>query len=184
MVRIRSNLMLVLIPWFPASRCFDLSRNKRLRTLETTALSINSAGDAASGFLKTVLSTITPSLPLKVVITYGDQDIGLDVWGNGRPGCMQYCYVSVTHHSGQFKVFKEMYAVRKFRLVLCADVSGWAIEHSMGVLDRAVEGEKAGGGLDYLEREPLIISEVRAPRLRPRDYPTGGTVCTIVACAL
>ena len=184
MVRIHSDFMLVLIPWFTASRCFDLSQNKCLRTLETTALSIDSAGDTASGFLKTVLSTITPSLPLEVVITYGEKDVGLEVWGNGRPGCKQYCIKSVTHHSGQFKVIKEMYAVRKFRLLLCADVTGWAIEHSMEVLERAVAGEKAGGGLDYLECEPLIISEVRAPRTRLGDYPIGGTMHTIVACVL
>ena len=171
--------MLARIPWFPASRRFDISQNKFLRTAETTAWTINSAGDAASGFLKTVFITIPPSL-LDVVITYRDRDVGLGVWGIGRPTSVVNCSASATHHSGQFKVFEEMYEARMFQLVLRADVSGWAVEHSMGVLERAVEGEDAKGGLDYLECEQLIISEVRTPHSLPRDCSTQGSLYLIV----
>ena len=173
--------MLARIPWFPASRCFDLSRNKSLRTLETTAWSITCAGDAASGFLKTVLSTIVPSLPLDVVITYCDCVLGVSGREIYRPSSLSLPSARATHHLGRFKVFREMYEARKFRLVLCANVFGWAVERSMEVLEQAVEGEKARGGFDYLECEPLIISEVRKPHSRPSDRSTGGSSYT---CAL
>ena len=176
--------MLARIPWFPASRCFDLSRNKSLRTLETTAQSITCAGDAAAGFFKTVLSTIIPSLPLDVVITYRDRDFGVSAWEADGPSSLSFPSVPATRYSWQFKVFKEMYETRKFRLVLYADVFDWAVERSRGVLEKTVEGEKASGRLDYLKCKPLIISEGRAPHSRPIDLPTGGSSCIISAIVL
>jgi len=54
---------------------FDLSRIKTLRTLETTAESVATAGDAVPGSLKTILSTVTSPMLLDLVIVYWDSDI-------------------------------------------------------------------------------------------------------------
>ena len=157
------------VPWFTAddgstSRCFDLSRNKYFRTLETPAGAITRARGTASGFLKAVLSTTMPSLPLDVVITYSDIDDGLYVWNEQRATCMwrDSPYTSqetndAICHSERVKVLREMHEVRKFRLVLCADAPGYRAEHVTRALKRIVEGEKARGGFDYLECEPSII---------------------------
>jgi len=138
-------------------RDFDLSRNKTLRTLKTTAASITYPGDAASDFLKTVLSTITSPLPLDVVVNYLDEDVDFTVWTRVRPAGVESVNLdraaeNAIEHQDRFKVFSEMYKVRVFRLVLCA-----------GVLERIVETEGRKGGLDYLACEPLIISEIRSP---------------------
>ena len=143
---------------------FDLSRNKSLRTLETTSESIAVAGDAASGFLKTVLTTVVPGLPLDVVIAYGNLDVGYSV-SNCPKSILPYRWEggdNAIHHAGQFKVFREMYKVREFRLILCADVHDWIVERAVRVLVRIVDTEKKNGRLDYLPCEPLIISEVRS----------------------
>ncbi|KAF9780999.1 hypothetical protein BJ322DRAFT_291114 [Thelephora terrestris] len=60
---------------YAKSLCFDLSRNKSLRTLETTAQSITRAGGSAPEFLKTVLSSVASPGMLDVVITYHDCDL-------------------------------------------------------------------------------------------------------------
>ena len=159
---------------------FDLSRNKRLKTLETTAESITAAGDAASGFLKAVLSTIASPLPLDVVITYGDNDIDRCVYyfPKGRPVRVKYSpqeqrATVALHHPERFKVFSEMHRMREFRLVLCADVLDCIAEHAVGVLERVVEEERMNGRLDYLRCEPLIIFEIRSPRIRFGDDGPG-----------
>ena len=187
--------MLAQILWFPAdgrpaSGRFDLSRNKCLRTLETTARSINSAGGAASDFFKTILSTTAPSLMLNVVITHRDQDFRFFVRRTKRLAslaCSTIYGTRETRYSGKFKLFKDMHEVREFQLVLCADVFGSIAEYSVQELKQAVKEEKARGGLDYLQYEPLIISEMRAPRSRPRDRHTGehkGTSYYLDASAL
>ena len=60
-------------------RCFEISicrgTSPSDRTLETTAESILAADDTASGFLKTVLSSIPPPVPLGIVILYQDYDL-------------------------------------------------------------------------------------------------------------
>ena len=186
--------MLAQILWFladgrPASGRFDLSRNKCLRTLETAARSINSAGGAASDFLKTVLSTTAPSLMLNVVITYRDQSFDLFVRCMKRPASLE-CSTPVTRetsYSGQFRLFKDMHEVREFQLVLCADVFDFVAEYTVRELKQAVEEEKARGGLDYLRYEPLIIFEMRTPRSRHHDWHTGehtGTSYYLDASAL
>ena len=142
---------------------FDLSRNKSLRTLETTSASITVASDA-SRFLKAVLATVAPGLPLDVVVTYGNSDVGYFV-STGKGGVLPYSGTggdNPLHHAGQFKVYREMYKAREFRLILCADVYGQIVERAVGVLERIVDTEKKNGRLDYLPCEPLIISEVRS----------------------
>ena len=150
----------------PVSERFDLSRNKCLRTLETTALSIIRSQGAASGFLKAVLSTTVLSLPLDVVITYCDEDLCLLIL-RGRLARKEG-----DAHSRRLKVFREMHEVRSFRLILCADVFG-CVKRSVQALRQIVAAERESGGLDYLQWEPLIISEVRAPRSRYNDFLTG-----------
>ena len=76
-------------------------------------------------------------------------------------------------HSLRFEVFREMYEVRSFRLVLCADVFGCALMRSVRALKQIVATERESGRLDYLQCESSIISEVRAPRSRLNDSPTG-----------
>ena len=158
----------------------DLSRNKCLQTLETTSLSIICSQDATSSFLKAILSTTVSLLPLDVVITYRDQDLGWFLRKDGlvcaRFGMYRPEPVPLKEgdsHSRRFKVFREMHEVRSFRLVLCADVFGCTLMHSVGVLKQVVAAERKSGGLDYLQCKPSIISEVRAPRSRCNDLPTG-----------
>ena len=146
------------------SRHFDLSRNKSLRTLETSAESIARAQDTASRFFETVLSTTMPSLPLDVVIAYSGGDNGFVAWDTERIARMGWGspYVSpetnvAMCHSERFKVLRGMHEVRKFRLVFCAETRGDDVERVVKMLERIVEGEKARGGFDYLECEPSII---------------------------
>ena len=161
----------------PSARAhFDLSRNTSLRTLETTAKSITVAGDSASGFLKSVLSTIVSPLPTDVVIVYREEELNFQIRYQKRPITVEYApwmRFSIANHPGRFKVFREMCGTREFRLVLCADVLDLAAKSGMRTLKRLVEVERKNGRLDYLSCEPLIISEVRAPRVRLRDDQTG-----------
>ena len=93
-------------------------------------------------------------------------------------GCAQTRPINVKRHSERFKVFREMHEVRKFHLVLCADVFDCVVKNSMRVLKQIVEAERARGGLNYLQCEPSIISEVRAPRCRPHDFRAGESAGT------
>ena len=139
-------------------RDFDLSRNSSLRTLETTAASITAAGDAASGFLKTVLSTITSPLPLELVINYEMFEVrSYSRWyiplqkfySNERAA-------DTLIHQERFKVFGEMYAVRPFRLVLCAGVSGRFSQDIVWALECIVEEARKDENSNYLPCEPVI----------------------------
>ena len=69
-------------------------------------------------------------------------------------------------HQRLLRVFREMYDVRDFRLVLCADVSDCMVEHGIGVLEGVA---KAG----EFPREPLVIAERRTVRTRSTDYNVG-----------
>jgi len=149
-------------------------------------MSITAAGNTASGFLRTVLSTVTSPLPLDLLINY-DAFVVL---------CHRPLYRPVSRvlpseraaealeHRKRFKVFSEMYAVREFRLVLCADVLDYAIEDVTRALECIVKKERMGGRLDYLPCEPLIFSEMRSLRTRPFDIQVGGRRAAITTCAL
>jgi len=154
-------------------RDFNLSRNVSLQTLETTAASIANAGDTASGFLKAVLSTITSPLPLNLVITYRDFDVGLYLcsWDRRFSGekrveraHLKEIAQNILDHPRRFVVFSEMHRVREFRLVLCADVLDCIAERATRTLECILEAERIKGGLDYLLCEPLVISRVGLPR--------------------
>jgi hypothetical protein len=162
---------------------FNLSRNKSLRTLETTAESIGVASGITSDFLKTMLSSITPSVPLDVVIVYQD----LEVCGmRGHILCrdlepFRFCHSSqekwnkdAWYYLWQLETFREIYKTRKFRLVLCADVPDFMAKYAVEILQRIVEAGKVMGGLFHLH-EPLIISERRMPFTRYNDCAPGWT---------
>lgn len=137
---------------------FDLSLNKSLRTLETTAHSMV-ARDTNPDFLTTVLSTVIPSLPLDVVVIYDALDFDFLEWDFVRK--LMTKTESSLWHQERLGLFRKMYQVREFQLVLCADVPDVIVKYSMRTLGGIVMAEKAKGGLDYLRHEPLIISEER-----------------------
>jgi hypothetical protein len=167
---------------------FDLSQNRSLRTLETTAETMV-CEDTSPNFLTTVLSTITSPLPLTIVIIYGERDVDLLLCTWAKPFRVESLRqetrtANVVNHQERFTAFSEMYKVREFQLVLCADVLERVVECAMGVLERIVEAEKANGGLGYFLSEPLIISERRSPRTRLRDDRVGRRRWSIDASAL
>ena len=158
---------------------FDLSRNKSLRTLETTAEAIASV-DASPSFLKTALFTIASSLPIDVVVIYRECEVDCMVRSWTKPVSVEYGVgygraTNIANHRKRFKAFRQMYKEREFRLVLCADVLDCVADYAVGVLDSVVKAERAKGRLDYLLCEPLIISEIRSPRTRLTDPPVGWT---------
>lgn len=152
---------------------FDLSQNKALRTLETTAEAMI-YGDGNPRFLKTVLSTITSPFPLDVVVVYQHYDVGYHLcWWWTTPGqILDETVWSTFNHRRRFEEFREMYMVRGFHLVLCADILNGFTECTLQGLEHVVEMEKVKGGFDYLLSEPLIISEVRS-RTRLHDFRVG-----------
>ena len=170
---------------------FNLSRIKSLRTLETTAESINAADETASDFLKTVLSSVTPSAPLNVVVVYRDIDL------SNMPHCsrcdsalvrLRHSWrdprARVAHFRHQFRVFREMRSVRDFRLVLCVDVFDCMVEGSVEMLERAAIVEGVMGESERLLRKPLIISERRTLRTFYLDENAGWSGEGVSASAL
>ena len=147
---------------------FNLSQNKSLRTLETTIKTITFSEDAA-GFLKTVLSTAAPSLLLDVVIIYKEAEFGYR-WDQENTGPLSADKKAgiVKQHLEWFKVLREMYSVRNFRLVLCADVIELVEKHAMGILERVVEVEESNGGLRCFKHGVSIICDKRTPQIRYR----------------
>jgi hypothetical protein len=156
---------------------FNLSGNESLRTLEITGESIRAADDTAPNFLKTVLSSVPPSAPLDVVIIYR----GCELCGRGGPDSEPFCSnhssqeiwdKNVLSYQRQLMVFREMYNTRDFRLVLCADVPDFMVEHALEILGRIVDVGMAMGGLSRLH-EPLVISERRTLLTRYIDRNAG-----------
>ena len=156
----------------------NLSQNKSLRTFEVTASSIgckiglsNWTPEPMTGFLRTVLSTITSPIFSEVVVVFRDFNFtGI----TPRPLPAQSIPRGLTpaeeadealFHSRVFTVFREMHSTAQdFRLVLRADVWDCVGEYATGVLRQAVAVEKAAKRLDYLPSEPLVI-------LRPQGTP-------------
>jgi len=163
-------------------RHFNLSRNKSLRTLETTAESIHAAGDAAPGFLKSVLSTIPPPVPLDIVILYRDRDLGarLDcqIYKLTKPVCFDHNFQRqwdfyFQRCRRQLKVFQEMHGVRDFCLILCADAYDCVGGDAIHILEDIVMEEEVNGGLNHLK--PVIISERRTIHTRNLDNSAGSS---------
>jgi len=137
-------------------RHFDLSRSRSLRTLETTAESIISAEDTASDFLKSILSSIPPPAPLDIVILYRDRDLGAriecKICKPTKPVCFghnfqrQWDFYAECYRR-QLKVFREMYSVRDFRLILCADAFDCVGGDAIRILEDTVIEEEVRGGV-------------------------------------
>ena len=172
----RTNIQpIICIAARPLPPDFDLSRNRSLRTLEVRADSIIprygfcTLDPAISSFLRTVLSTITSLEFSEVVVIYRDTDFfGVaqysrppNVYRNMTP---EQRAKEASWHRELFKVFRWMYRLREFRLVLCAEVWDRVGEYAMRVLKQAVAAEKAGKRLDCLPSEPSVI-------YRPRGSP-------------
>jgi len=148
-----------------------LSRNKSLRTLEVTAVSIDYASDPVSS-LKRMLSTTGSSAFLEVIVLYMDYDFsGVQPQPGIGTGVLFY-RISKREREAEaflkcrvFKVFHEVQKVRDFRLVLCADVHDSMVEYCVRVLKEDVAAEKAKGMFDGFSSEPAVI-------YRPRAIPT------------
>ena len=65
----------------------------------------------------------------------------------------------------RFVVFREMYSVRKFRLVLCADVRESAENDARGMLERVWEEERKREGVDFSHGVSIVISDRRSSRI-------------------
>ena len=135
--------------------------------------------DADPSFLRTVLSTISSPLPLDIIIVYRHYDVGYMVsWWKPFPVAEFDGGLRETNalHQQRFKQLRKMYMVREFRPVFCADAIGCAMEHVVRGLESIVEMERARGRLDYLLREPSIISDMRSARTRLFDDYVGGSM--------
>jgi hypothetical protein len=127
---------------------FDLSKNKSLQTLETTAVSITLAGDAASDFFKIVLSTIKTPQPLSLIVDHRENDFGCGELERGKWSYYRYCRERkqrINYElSEKFRVLHEMCSVQKLQLVLCMDVHPSNEKFVREVLDHFLEDEKSG----------------------------------------
>lgn len=155
---------------------FNLSRIKSLRTLETTAESVTTAGNTALRSFRTILSTVTSPILLDLTIVYWDSDIdGVGHYPLAREQEQEkeYRTACALRHQHRFEVLREMHKARGFQLVLCADVFGHIETCATKMLKRLVNAERARGGWDYLLHERLIIAERRTPRARYNDRRPG-----------
>ena len=158
-----------------------MSRHRSFRTLETTAGSIDAAYPGApSNFLTTVLSSAASPASVSVVIIYRDIDFGVPSawsWDTLKRNC-SHCLQIVNDWDGwesqrQLKVIHRVHSMRGFRLVLCADVSDYAMEWAIKALKHLVKVGKVTGELGHFPYKPLIISERRLLRTRENDYHAG-----------
>ena len=158
-----------------ASQDFDLSRNKSLRTLETTSHSIDVSPRAASNFLRAVLSSIASPAPLDVVIIYRNRDFDtkrpcwlcttnpaprpyshFTEWGTDV--ALDHFYVNYESH---FRLFRKMHSVRGFRLVFCLDVSDCVVWYALATLQGLLRREE----FNYLLDGPIVTCERRVLRV-------------------
>ena len=72
----------------------------------------------------------------------------------------------------RFVVFREMYSVRKFRLVLCADVHASTENDAKEMLEHTWEEESKRGGDDF-SQGVSIISDRTSSRVRYRGSAAG-----------
>ena len=144
---------------------FDLSRNKSLRTLETTSESINMADGRASEFFQAVLSSVTSPGPLDVIVIYWDLDLGGTRYCLGCPLEGGVCFNHASPQTRDRNARRYLEQLEVFR-VLCTDVSDCMVEYAIEKLERIV---KTG----YLLYRPQIISERQTLRTRYTDHSVG-----------
>lgn len=169
--------------------CFDLSKNKTLRTLETTAESIVNAKDRAPEFLNAVLSSIASPGILDVVVIYRDCDFG--GWGHCpccRPDPICSCNTisrALVYFPVPLRVLCKMHRARKsLRLVFCADVYGCFVDTGVRMLTSAVEEAAANGQFEHFACRPVIVCEGRSVRTRLDDSRVGMAGGGVPASAL
>ena len=136
--------------------------------------------DADPSFLRTVLSTVTSPLPLDIIVIYQHYNVGYLLLGPGKPIPLgrldpEGNAMVALYHQQRFKQLHEMYLMRRFQLVLCANVLDGVTEYTARALERVVNAEKAKGGFDYLFHEPLIVSEAWSPYIRLYGLQAGST---------
>jgi len=142
-----------------------------LRTLRFPASSIGCATDSSQpdttlSFLKYVLSTIKSSASFRIVVLYWNRDFrGIKPRGSDWPPFRELSKAAreeeASQHRLRFKVLRELYKVRDFRLVLSATVSGCVAEYSTRMLEEAVAEEKAKNGFDDHFPEPVVRCDPR-----------------------
>jgi len=161
---------------------FDLSRNKSLRTLQTTTWSLDDALRArppvpGTSLLTYALSTITSPVFSEIVVFYRDYDLpgAYSAWPGRSPvqsafqnGIGAGIAEEASRHHRRFGVFRALRKVRDFRLVLCADAcdGGYGYERT---LKNAIAAEKAERGFDSIFPEPLVTSILRGARYHVRE---------------
>jgi len=154
----------------PSFRDFDLSRHKSLRTLEVPASSIV---HKEPGILTHVLSTITSPAFSEVIIIYRDYDFGglyrlpdTRVFREMLPVEREE---DVSFRRSRLEALHEMYKVRAFRPVLCADVWDRVREYTVWELKQAVTLERE---FDDFFSKLSVISVPRGslPPLVEQDY--------------
>jgi len=122
----------------------------------------NGQSDTASTFLKYVLSTIPPSVFLRIIVLYWDHDFsGIKPRGSDWPPFRELSEVArakeASQHRLPFKVLRKLYKVREFRLALSATVSGCVAEYATRMLEEVVAEEKLENGFDDHFPEPVVI---------------------------
>ena len=142
---------------------FNLSKNACFRTLRIEP-ELAHLGEFPT-FLKNLLSTITSTLPLDVVVLHTEHEIGYPIMNHARGMILKdnrffKRFQLMYSDSELFKLFRETYNERNFRLVLRAEVLERAEKYALERLERLVEEEAKDGGLDYLGCRPLIVSKV------------------------
>lgn len=120
----------------------------------------------ASGFYEHVLSTIQSPAFYQVQILYQGCHFRAVVPGRQhhvsslRQLSRDEEEEEALQHLRRFELFREMYKVRDFRLVLCATTWESREECVLQLLKEVVAAEKARGGFNDLFPEPLVISKI------------------------
>ena len=152
---------------------FDLSQIESLRALEVAATSIdlalrNGLPGAASKILKYALSTIRSPEFFRVVLIYQEQDFrGVHTdrhskWPHLRVMSQAERAEEASQHHRRFELFREMYRVHDFQLVLYLDVWGSVEEYTVQALREAVAAERANGWSDGSYSEPVVLYHLRS----------------------
>lgn len=139
---------------------FDLSRNRSLRAIETTMLSLKASlnlklPSVRASNLRHALSTITSPVFAEVIVLFRDNDFCTMGYHCGPP---DHCLSLAPSCREVFEVLRRMRGIRDLELVLCADVWGYLVEPAVWQLKRAVANHWVKRGPDRLSRRPLVTS--------------------------
>ena len=162
--------------WFPddltvklSLQDFDLSQNTSFRRLRISAGSLGTASQDGNGsrLLKYVLSTVRPSIFLRVVIIYGTSTFrGVDnrrdsEWPYLRKLPRSMAEDEASEHRRRFELLREVHGVRNFGLVLCANVWDPVGEYAVRRLKEAVAAAKAEKVFDRHFPAPWVTCNPR-----------------------